>query len=376
VKRHYLTIVLAILTSLTTLLSAQPTESTPAQSRAVDVVICLDTSGSMEDLLDSARARLWDVVNELAKMKPTPLLRVGLLSFGSDKSTSDKGWIINHLDLTNDLDAVYAELAALTIGGSEEYIGRVLDTALDEMSWTSEWNALRIIFVAGNESADQGVEDHDFRITARAARDNDIIINALYAGSREQGRLEHWHKVAQQGAGNFSAIDPVTGTIQIATPQDQRLLDLNGELNGTYLPYGKHGENGLSNQIAQDSNATRLGVQSCSSRIVAKGTALYTNAAWDLVDRVLEDDFRWESLYDEDLPEAMRAMTVEGRQAFVNAKRTERETLQLKIQKLSEDRETYIKSALAEAGSTGLGEAMRQTIREQAMAKGFTCDGC
>ena len=43
--------------------------------RAVDVVLCLDTSGSMENLLDSARARLWDVVNELARLTPTPRLR-------------------------------------------------------------------------------------------------------------------------------------------------------------------------------------------------------------------------------------------------------------------------------------------------------------
>ena len=367
-KRH-LMITLAILIGLAAPLPALP-------SQAVDVVICLDTSGSMKDLLDSARARLWDVVNELARMKPTPSLRVGLLSFGSEKSTPDKGWVIHHLDLTDDLDSVYAELAALTIGGGEEYVGRAVSTAVDEMSWSREWNALRIIFVAGNESADQGVEDYDFRIAARAARDDDIIINALYAGNRDQGRIEQWHEVARHGDGNFSAIDPVTGTIQLSTPQDPLLLDLNARLNGTYVPYGERGENGLTNQVAQDSNASRLGVQSCSSRIVAKGTALYTNASWDLVDRVLEDDFRWESLYDEDLPETMRSMTVDGRREYVDTKRSERETIQREIQRLSEERETYIKIAMAEARGTGLGDAMRQAIRDQAMAKGFKCDGC
>ena len=118
-KRRYLVIALVFLTGLATTLPALPAESSMEQSRAVDVVVCLDTSGSMRDLLDSARARLWDVVNELARMKPTPLLRVGLLSFGSDKSTPEKGWVINHLDLTDDLDGVYAELASLTIGGGE-----------------------------------------------------------------------------------------------------------------------------------------------------------------------------------------------------------------------------------------------------------------
>ena len=100
------------------------------------------------------------------------------------------------------------------------------------------------------------------------------------------------------------------------------------------------------------------------------------NASWDLVDRVLEDDFRWGSLYDEELPEAMRSMTADGRREYVDTKRSERETIQQEIQRLSEERETFIKIAMAEAGGTGLGDAMREAIRDQAMAKGFKCDGC
>ena len=346
------------------------------ETRAVDVVICLDTSGSMENLLDSARARLWDVVNELARLTPTPELRVGLLTFGTDESSASHGWIVEQLDLTDDLDTVYAEMMSLTTAGSEEYVGRVLHTALDNMSWSDDWNGLRIIFIAGNESADQGVEDYDFRVSAKAAHDEDIIINALYAGNREQGVVEKWHEIAQHGGGTFSAIDPATGTIQIATPQDDQLLDLNARLNTTYVPYGSRGQAGLANQVAQDSNASRLGVQSCSSRIVAKGSALYTNASWDLVDAGLDQDFRWDSLNAEDLPEKMRSMTDEELVAYVDGKRAERESIQQEIQRISEEREAYVRSVLARSGAVGLGEAMRDAIREQAMTKGFKCDGC
>src|SRR5437870_461964 len=51
--------------------------------RAVDLVICLDVSNSMDGLIDSARIKLWDVVNELAKVKPTPSLRVALYTYGN-----------------------------------------------------------------------------------------------------------------------------------------------------------------------------------------------------------------------------------------------------------------------------------------------------
>ena len=190
---------------LTALLAA--TTTLPAQeTRPVDVVVVLDTSGSMENLLDATRARLWDVVNELGRMQPTPELRVGLISFGTDKATEDDGFIIQHVDLTDELDEVYAELMELTIGGGDEFVGRALNEAIDGMGWSPEWDALRIVFVAGNEPADQG--DEDFRVAAQAARDRDIIVNALYAGNREQGVVEKWPEIARAGEGNFSAIDP------------------------------------------------------------------------------------------------------------------------------------------------------------------------
>ena len=360
-------ILLALLAATTTL---------PAQeTRPVDVVVVLDTSGSMENLLDATRARLWDVVNELGRMQPTPELRVGLISFGTEKATEDDGFIIQHVDLTDELDEAYAELMELTIGGGEEYVGRALNEAVDDMSWSPEYDALRIVFVAGNEAADQG--DEDFRVAASAARDRDIIVNALYAGNREQGVVEKWHEVAQTGAGNFSAIDPAVGSIQIATPQDDMLLELNGSLNTTYVPYGEKGSAGLANQIAQDSNASRLGVQSCSSRIVAKGGALYNNASWDLVDKSLEEGFHWEMLSLADLPEELREMSDEERNGFIQAKRTEREQIQTKIQEASAAREAFVRQARAERlTDPGLGEAMRQVIREQAAAKGFACNGC
>ncbi|MCH7779214.1 MAG: VWA domain-containing protein [Acidobacteria bacterium] len=346
------------------------------ETRPVDVVIALDTSGSMENLLDATRARIWDVVNELGRMKPTPELRVGLISFGTDKATEEEGFIIHHVDLTGELDELYAALMDLTIGGGTELVGRALNEALDEMSWSPEWNALRVIFVAGNESADQGAERDDFRIAARAARDKDIIINAVYAGNREQGVVEKWPELARIGLGNFSAIDPSTSSIQIATPQDELLLELNALLNTTYVPYGEKGSDGLANQIAQDGNASRLGVQSCSSRIVAKGGALYNNASWDLVDKTLEEGFDWDSATLGELPENVLEMTLEQRVEFIDAKRAERESIQLRIQAASAEREAFVQAALAKrVGASELGAEMRKTIREQAMAKGFTLDG-
>src|SRR5262245_15330448 len=77
------------------------------KGKPVDVTICLDTSNSMDGLIDSAKRKLWDIVNDLAKAKPTPKLRVALYSYGNDGYDPKKGWVRKEVDLTDDLDKIY-----------------------------------------------------------------------------------------------------------------------------------------------------------------------------------------------------------------------------------------------------------------------------
>src|SRR6476660_6836209 len=56
----------------------------PTEKRAdIDLALCLDTSNSMDGLIDAAKQKLWDLVNTLARARPTPNLRVALYSYGN-----------------------------------------------------------------------------------------------------------------------------------------------------------------------------------------------------------------------------------------------------------------------------------------------------
>jgi hypothetical protein len=115
-------------------------------TRDVDLVICLDVSGSMDGLLESAKVKLWNVVNELAKMKPTPNLRVGLYTHGGVGTgyNADRGWVKKELDLTTDLDEVYKRITPLRTSGSTEYVARVSLYAIEEQPWSKQKDALRM----------------------------------------------------------------------------------------------------------------------------------------------------------------------------------------------------------------------------------------
>ena len=344
--------------------------------RPVDLVICLDTSGSMTALIDSARSKLWDIVNELATAHPTPHLRVGLLTYGTPhNSTAYGGWIVRQTDLTDDLDAVYAKMMEMSTSGGDEYVGWVLHEALSTMSWSPAPGALKIVFVAGNESADQAKEKFNFRYVAEKARARGIFINAIYAGGRNQGVAENWHEVAIHGGGDFSAIDMQHGTVQMATPQDKILIQLNAELNATYVPFGKRGRAAKKNQVAQDAHAEQLGVQSSASRVVAKAGVLYRNTAWDLVDASQEKDFKLAEVADEELPENMRPMTPKERQAYLEGVIAARKAVQKKVKEVSAARRAFLEEERKKhAGKVGLDDAITKALREQAQSKGFAFD--
>ncbi len=361
----------AVSLSPTTAASTSPPK--PPESRAIDLAICLDISGSMSNLVDSVRGRIWDIVSDLSRATPTPRLRVALITFGGNHPADD-GYIVRHTDFTRDLDTAYGKLMALNTDGGDEYVGWAIERAVESLDWSVSPDALRLIFVAGNESADQLAAVHDFRAAARAATDRDIIINSVYAGNREQGVAEKWDRVAQLGNGTYAAIDVVSGTIQIETPYDVELAELNRELNGTYIPYGKHGAAGLANQIAQDENAGKMGAQSCSSRVAAKGCALYNAATWDLVDAVRQPDFRLESVEPQELPTFMKSMTTAQRKTYIAGMQDIRDTITAEISESDRKRRAFIRARQAKdrASRPSFDDALLSSLRAQAVAKGFT----
>lgn len=316
----------------------------------IDLVVCLDTSGSMERLIDSARGRLWDVVNRLHEAAPAATIRVGLLSYGSPSgSTAAQGWVVRRSGLTTDLDSVYAEMTALRTAGGDEYVGWVVHDAVTTMDWTSD--GVRMIFVAGNESADQGRALHDFRTEVGGARRRGILVNALFAGSADQGTQELWSQVATAGGGAYAAIDMAEGTRQINSPVDVRLQELNAQLNATYVPYGVLGGEGKNRQLQMDVAARAQGLGGLGSRAATKGSSAYSNAHWDLLDGL--DQGNVDLGEDAGLPTELQGLSEAERQAWVAAKKEERAQLQAEIQAVGAERARYVDAERSKARARG-----------------------
>lgn len=347
----------------------------PEAGKPIDVVICLDVSSSMNGLINSAKMKLWDIVNDLAKVKPTPQLRVGLYSYGHSSYDAKAGWVRKEADLTNDLDLIYQKLNALTINGGEEYVARVCRDAIEQQKWAEDQNALKVIFVCGNEPASQDKEV-TLKNVAEKAVAKGVVINAIFCGSPEHPDARDWKEFAPWAKGQFAAIDQTKGTVVIQTPMDKELAELSGKLNTTYVAYGKAGKDMAANQLRQDANAAGIaGGAAAAPRAMAKAGALYRNDAWDLVDRMNNDkNFDVKKLKDEELPEEMRKMTPAQREQHVKKKAAEREALRKKIGELAAKRQQYINEQTKKNPSQAdkaFDAALRGALRRQAADKGI-----
>ncbi len=348
-----------------------------AAKPSVDVVICLDVSSSMNGLIDSAKVKLWDIVNDFGKAKPAPTLRVGLYSYGHNSYDPAKGWVRKEVDLTTDLDTVYQKLNGLTIFGGTEYVARVCRDAIVEQKWSEDKKALKMIFVCGNEPADQDKQVH-LKDVAQMALKKDIIINTIYAqrGQRFLAEAKGWEEFARMAEGRYALIDQNKGTVAIAAPQDKQLAELSAKLNSTYVAYGQKEtrEFKAQNQAAQDANAGKA-PGAAATRAIAKGGAHYRNSEWDLVDR-MKDDPKLDitKIPEDQLCEELRKLKPEERVAYVKKKQTEREAIQKEIVELSKKRDEYVREEMkknAKAGDKAFDEAVRGAVRDQANKKGI-----
>ena len=73
-----------------------------------------------------------------------------------------------------------------------------------------------------------------------------------------------------------------------------------------------------------------------------------------------------ETVKEEDLPEELKKLKAEDRQAYVDAKCAQREKIQADIQKLNQERQKFISDKVKDSGEKSLDDAIASAVREQA----------
>lgn len=355
--------------------SVGQTTEVSVQGPKIQLAILLDTSSSMDGLIDQARNQLWQAVNAFAKTTKdgeTPVLEVAVYEYGNSRLSSREGYVRQVTGLTAELDRVSEALFALTTSGGDEYCGQVIQSALNELAWSPSTDDLKAIFIAGNEPFTQGPVPYQEVISQ--AKSKGVVVNTIHAGGYQEGARSGWRDGALLAGGSYMNIDQNQKIAHIAAPQDRRIAQLNTQLNETYLPYGQKGKASLERQQVQDAKSEGISSGLLAQRAQSKASALYNNAGWDLVDAVESAAVDPGQLEAKQLPEEMREMDAEERQAYVAEKAQERAQIRKEIADLSKAREAYVaeqRRADAGSGEKTLNDALVTAARRQGETKGF-----
>ena len=348
----------------------------PAESSSkIQVALLFDTSNSMDGLLEQAKSRLWDVVNTLTTLKyegKTPSIEIALYEYGNQGLSSKTNYIRQVTALTTDLDLISEKLFALKTNGGDEFCGAVIQTSVKELKWDDAKSTMKLIYISGNESFDQGSVNYKTAISG--ALKSNIYVNTIYCGDKQEGVSLFWQDGAINGHGKYFNIDSDEKIEYIKTPYDDMINACNDKLNKTYIGYGKNGVLKKRTQEAQDYNAKSISLENNAARVVSKCNAAYCNSSWDLVDTYKDDTANIDKIKEEDLPVEFKNKSKEQIKVMVVEKVKERETVQKEIGELALKRQKYItEAAKTKTNNTkdDLGTAIKSSIIVFAKIKGY-----
>ena len=354
--------------------SNQIVDKKPVKDNSIQLALLLDTSGSMDGLIDQAKSQLWKIVNELATSKKDGQqvnLNVALYEYGKQSIPADEGYLRNIVPFTQDLDKISDELFKLRTNGGDEYCGKVILNAVENLQWNKSNNNLKIIFIAGNEPFTQG--SIDYKTACQKAVKKGIVVNTIFCGNYDEGVQTMWKDGADISDGKYMNIDHNAAIVHIDAPQDAEIIKLGQQLNKTYIAFGNAGREKKEMQAEQDANSMSLNPGVMVERSVTKSGAQYKNSGWDLVDATNEGSVKIEELKDEELPDEMKNMTVQERKVYIDKMEKERVQIQSKINKLNEERSKYVAQKMHENNKDNtLDAVMIKAIREQAKEKNYS----
>ena len=347
------------------------------QSPKVEVAFVLDTTGSMGGLIQAAKEKIWSVASTMAAAQPAPEIRMGLVAY------RDRGdaYVTQHVDLSSDLDSVYATLMDFQAqggGDGPESVNQALNEAVEKLSWSQDKDTYRVVFLVGDAPPHMDYQDDvKWPVSVERASERGIHVNAIQCGNSSD-TTQTWQRIAQAGSGSYFQVEQGGSAVAIVTPYDKRLAKLSAELDETRLYYGSESEK-AEKRLKVD--ATTKLRESASVASQARRAAFNASESGkmnliggkELVDDVASGRVDLDAIPAEALPAPMQALSKVEQKAQILGKAKRRANLKKDMQRLAEERADYLRDKVEEAGDAeeSLDHGIYRAVRKQAAEAGL-----
>lgn len=345
-SKKYLT-VLAALFCLTVFAANTQAGGDAAEVRRVEVVFVLDTTGSMANLIEGAKKKIWSIANAVIDQNEYAEIRMGLVGY---RDLGDD-YVTKHFPLTADIQSIYGHLLGFQADGggdTPESVNEALDVALGKMGWSEPETegVSRIIFLVGDAPPHMDYkQDRKYHVVVKEAVEKGIVVNSVQAGNMKSTR-KYWQEIAKLGNGEYLAIPQDGGRVVIIeTPFDETIHDIQTRLNETIIPYGS-----LSQKHAVEEKTRQYEARSSASADMAsfvnksgRGRNIITGAG-DLVADSRDGLVDLEKIEPGELPEDLQNLSKDELNEKIREMEQKREALAQELAEQVIKRDAFIRT--------------------------------
>jgi von Willebrand factor type A domain len=320
----------------------------------VEVAFVLDTTGSMGQLIEAAKRKIWSIATSILDSSPDAEVRMGLVAY---RDIGDE-YVTKTFDLTTDIQDIYAHLLEFKAQGGGDWpesVNEALHVAVTKLAWSGNSRSIavepattRILFLVGDAPPHMDYpQDTKYPEVVKMAQERGIVVNAVQAGgARDTERV--WREIAQLGNGQYIPIPQDGGAVVVIdTPYDSDIVALQKRVNATVVPYGSAAQR---NSVAQKTAQVGAAAPSSASDMVSffnkrgknSTAAEAVTGDGDLVADVAAGRQTLDGLPDETLPTDLRQVEKSDRKAYLDKKLAERNELNQLLSNLVAKRDEYI----------------------------------
>jgi post-segregation antitoxin (ccd killing protein) len=337
----------------------------------VEVAFVLDTTGSMGDLIDGAKRKIWSIATTIVDSNPNADIAMALVAY------RDRGddYVVKSMPLSTDVQGLYGKLIKLEAAGGgddPESVNEALDKAISGLQWSSGENVKHIVFLVGDAPPHMDYrQERQYPEILKAAAGKHIVVNAVQAGDMPE-TTPIWKEIAQFGHGRYISIPQDGGEVVIVvTPFDDDILHMQEELDGSIVPYGSDGQKSELNKkmVAKAAAPDSVKIDNSGFYSKRKIAREVVTGRGDLVADAANAGLDVSSIAENELPDDLKAIPAQQRKRWLIEKMQSRKLLEDKMASLIAKRDAYVfeqrKKKVATKNIDSFDSVVEETLKSQ-----------
>ena len=243
--------------------------------KPLDIVFCVDLSGSTNGLINDLRDNLWLIINQANHMEPKPDLRIGVIGFSRPSFGKENSYVKILAPLTPNFDLVEMELYKLrpSIEKGDQIVSEAIRTAVNGMSWSDRSDAVKMIYLVGNGMVT--ANGYEYVKYCEQARAKNIPIHVLYVMKSANWfkELPGYRRIAglTNGMQTEITINKVE-EVKVWNSVTAHLESLNAKFNATYYWTSDDSSSCRKSLTAADSGAAETSRETFLHRMYFKSS--------------------------------------------------------------------------------------------------------